>query len=680
MSDLIASLIDDQSLASAVKALARSSPEADQVLTRLLTHFQHKLLQQQEQYGSTLSEPNAKRMRLDGSSPFSSSTPSSPATAAATVATLHTTSAPTWPVPASKDLGPAIYSTGPVSFLHPFRKKLALRFHQKEVALVQSPTATSPTEVVLAAAPWTALYRVIAVPFLERATKQTAVLLFFRHEAVPTPKDAIWAVTVADDGKDFALTCATEHLGLLDLTTDLRDKVLSKRPDAVLVALITQCLEVNNHISNNNNSNNDNNNNSGYEIVANQSPPFPNFSAHLKSSQGTIYLLPKGILFAFKKPIIYLPATKIDAIGFHSIVSRTFDVEIVVSEDASPEDCEGVPPSTTNSSMITNTTTTNHSGGNSNTSNSNSGRPQSRRSIGFGMIDTKEFAKLEDWIKRSGIRDRSMSEDLKAKDKAPISSKKRERIDGDDDDGEGGDDNYQGSDEEGNDVKKAAMNGVKLDKGNKGKGKAVVQQHRDDDSDDDEDDEDFAPESEDEDMVEEYDSEAIGSDNDDHEMESATTTTTAAAAASASSTRAPASTSSSAGSSRHRAARQEEDDGESLGEDTDEDDEEDDELEEEEEEEEEEDGEDEEEKDEVHAAEDAEDEEEEDEDENAANNEQDDQDSVDLGAEGDEDGEGPAEEDEEELRSDEGEEMEEDDIEDVEDEEEEDEIDELEDD
>ncbi|KAF9978459.1 hypothetical protein BGZ73_002355 [Actinomortierella ambigua] len=636
MSDLIASLIDDQSLAAAVNALAQSSPEADQVLTRLLTHFQHKLQQQQQQYGSSLGEPNAKRMRLDGSTPLSSSSPSSPASSIHTTsATATSSSAPVWPLPASKDLGPAIYSTAPLSFLHPLRKKLALKFHQRELALVQSPTATSPAEVVLAAAPWTSLYRVVAVPFLERATKQTAVLLFFRHEAVPTPKDAIWAVTMADDGKDFALTCATEHLGLLDLTVDLREKVASKKPDALLVAIITRCLEVNNNL--------DNSNHGGYEIVASQSPPLPNFSAHLKSSQGTIYLLPKGILFAFKKPIIYLPANKIDAIGFHSIVSRTFDFEIVVSEDATPEDCEGVPPVNASTAAVS-------SGGNSNTSNniSNSShltKQQPRRTIGFGMVDTKEFAKLEEWIKRSGIRDRSMSEDLKAKDKAPISSKKRERVAED----EGGENEDDQDDEAGNDVKKTATNGVKLDKG---KGKAVQQQRHEEESDDDEDDEDFAPESEDEDMVEEYDSEAIGSDQDeDEEME--------AAAAPSSSTKASTSAAGSS-SSRQRTVRQEEDDGESLGEDTDEDEEEDDELEDEDEDEDDNEqrveDEDEEEKGEAHAAEDAEDEEEE---EDGANNDEEDED--------------PAEEDEEEdLRSEEGEQMEEDD--------EEDEIDELEDD
>ncbi|KAG0245509.1 hypothetical protein BGW41_000136 [Actinomortierella wolfii] len=599
--DLIASLIDDQSLAAAVQALAQSSPEAGQVVTRLLTHFQNKL--QQHHASSTThdgGEPDAKRMRLDGSTPLSSSLTNSAAASATASPSASSTSM--WPPPASKDFGPAIYSTGPLSLLHPFRKKLALRFHQHEMTLVQTTGSSNETNV-LAAAPWTALYRVIAVPFLERATKQTALLLFFRHQAVPTPKDAIWVVAVADDGKDFTLTCAPEHLHLLDLTSDIRDTSGSKKPDTVLLAILTRCLEYNNKGASNNSQD-------AYEIVANPTPAYPNFSAHLKSSQGTIYLLPKGILFAFKKPIIYLPANKIDAIGFHSIVSRTFDFEIVVSEDASPEDCEGVPPAPSNQSASS---------------------TQQRRTVGFGMVDTKEFAKVEEWIKKSGIRDRSMSEDLKAKDKAPVSSKKRERKD-DDDDGDGHENTGGDGDDDGA-KKKVAVNGAGGAKIDKGKGVAQ-QSHQDTDDDDDEDDEDFAPESEDEHMVEEYDSEAIGTDNDDDDEEMR-----------------PAASRGGGSSSRNRGRPTDDDDGESLGEDTDEDEEdEDDELEEEEE--------------------DVEGDAEADEEEEADNNDKDDNASVDLEAAGDEDED---EDDEEELRSEEGEEDMEEEVED-----EEEEIDELE--
>ncbi|KAI8603561.1 histone chaperone Rttp106-like-domain-containing protein, partial [Dissophora ornata] len=126
-------------------------------------------------------------------------------------------------------------------------------------------------------------------------------------------------------------------------------------------------------------------------------------SAHLKSNQGTIYLLPTGILFAFRKPILFLRAEAMEAVGIHSVLSRTFDFEVVMRNDADVvtlEDLEGIPAE----------------------------NKEGKRAIGFGMVDTKEFARMEEWIKKAGIRDRSLSEDLKAKDKAPTTtSKKRER-------------------------------------------------------------------------------------------------------------------------------------------------------------------------------------------------------------------------------------------------------------
>ncbi|KAI1316213.1 hypothetical protein EDD11_010323 [Mortierella claussenii] len=489
-----AAIPDDKDLAEAVQQMVASHPETAGVMTRLLTYLGSKQVRAQDsrQTPPTVAGGHGIAQYFNKQPPASAtvgsvsfSSGSAPvATASKTGAAAAATSTTT-----REDLGPAIYSTNPLSFLHPVRKKLLLSLHQNHIALFSS---TNTSEVV-SSAPWAALYRVIAVPFLERATKHTALILFFRHDGISSrsSKDAIWVVPMADDGKDFALEFSSQHQQLLGLEGDLRliaakdptrtpipfvspstAATSNKRPDHLLISILSYCL---------NRAHPSGYTSSSVDIIPNPTPPYPNFSAHLKSNQGTIYLLPTGILFAFRKPILFLRSVAIEALGIHSVLSRTFDFEIVMDSTtdglSTAEDLEGIPQET---------------------------KGDNRRVIGFGMVDTKEFARMEEWIKKAGIRDRSMSEDLKAKDKAPMTAGSKKR----------GADSEDASSESGNQLSSSQQpESFK-------KQRAEVQNDNDDD--DDEDDEDFAPESEDE-IMEEYDSEAESEQDDegsDEEQES----------------------------------------------------------------------------------------------------------------------------------------------------------------
>ncbi|KAG9322416.1 hypothetical protein KVV02_003742 [Mortierella alpina] len=437
-----ATIRDDPDLAHSVQDLVAAHPDTAPVMARLLVYIQN-------QWASSSGEPDAKRQRLDSALTSSSSL------AAIT---------PTVAAPPQPDLGPEIYSTTPLSFLHPVRKKVILSFHQSDLALV---SATNSSDI-LCRAPYHLIHRVISVPFLERTKKQTAVIIFFKHSPITPAKDAIWAVPVSDDGKDMTLQFLDQHKHLAGLDHDLRSPSnphkppvpcsSQNRPDQILVSLLSYFIHRANPAAYS----------TSVDVIPNPPSPYPHFTAHLKSNSATIYLLPTGILFAFRKPLLFLRSNAIEAVGVHSVMSRTFDFEVVMDPKAAPEDLEGVPLDS----------------------------KDGRRVVGFGMVDTKEFARMEDWIKKAGIRDRSLSEDLKAKDKAPVSSathagsganaKKRERTADDDDDIDGH--NVEG-----------------------GATKAVRGSREEDD--DDEEDEDFAPESDDE-IMEEYDSAAEGSESD----------------------------------------------------------------------------------------------------------------------------------------------------------------------
>ncbi|KAG0369718.1 histone chaperone Rttp106-like-domain-containing protein [Gamsiella multidivaricata] len=460
-----AAIQDDPDLAKAVRDLVVSHPDTAPVMSRLLTYFQSRQTVSGQQ--DTKRPKQNQGIAHFFNKPNEASTASSPSTTVAVTKTLT-------------DIGPAIYTTSALSFLHPVRKKLVLSLHKNDIALLSSTNASE----IVCSAPYEALYRVLAVPFLERTTKQTALILFFRHSGISTSsKDAIWAVPLADDGKDFALQFHEQHEQLAGLSEDLRSGTAAtktpipfvspaiaatsnKRPDHLLVSILSFFLQKSNPAQYS----------SAVEMIPNPTPAYPNFSAHLKSNQGTIYLLPTGILFAFRKPILFLRAAAIEAVGVHSVLSRTFDFEVIMKDTsvATPEDLEGVPVD----------------------------NKDGRRAVGFGMVDTKEFGQMEEWIKKAGIRDRSMSEDLKAKDKA-VASKKRERtVDGEGDvDTDGGDSQVSSA---------SQQNGSSAKK----------QRETYDDDDDDEEDQDFAPESDEDNIMEEYDSEAEGSDSDEGEKES----------------------------------------------------------------------------------------------------------------------------------------------------------------
>ncbi|KAF9353504.1 hypothetical protein BGX26_008730 [Mortierella sp. AD094] len=473
---IAATIQDDSSLAKDVQDLVASHPDATAVITRLLTYFQTK----QAAADAKRPKPDQGIAQYFTKGNGSVGTPST----AASPSTPSLVASPTPPTTTLADVGPAIYSTSPLSFLHPVRKKLVLSLHQRDIALVSSTNASE----IVCSAPYGSLYRVIAVPFLERTTKQTALILFFKHAGINTKssKDSIWAVPLADDGKDFSLEFHSQHKQLAGLSEDLRSSsstilppvpfvspstaaTSNKRPDHILISVLSYFLRRFNPTQYS----------SSVDIIPNPSPPHPNFSAHLKSNQGTIYLLPTGILFAFRKPILFLRSAAIEAVGVHSVMTRTFDFEVVMDSTngvSTSEDLEGVPAET---------------------------KSDPRRAVGFGMVDTKEFGRMEDWIKKAGIRDRSLSEDLKAKDKAPSStlttgSKKRERTaDGED------------QSDSGSQVASSQQDGVTTSKKKK--------QEAFDDDDDDEEDQDFAPESDDE-LMEEYDSDAEGSDSDEGEQ------------------------------------------------------------------------------------------------------------------------------------------------------------------
>ncbi|KAK0672153.1 hypothetical protein QBC41DRAFT_314296 [Cercophora samala] len=95
------------------------------------------------------------------------------------------------------------------------------------------------------------------------------------------------------------------------------------------------------------------------------------------SKDGYLFFLPTGILWGFKKPIVFLPLDRIVALSFTSVLARTFNivVELDMDETGNVE-----------------------------------------KEIEFGMLDKEDFEGINaNYVQRHGLADKSMAEKRKAK-------------------------------------------------------------------------------------------------------------------------------------------------------------------------------------------------------------------------------------------------------------------------
>lgn len=100
-----------------------------------------------------------------------------------------------------------------------------------------------------------------------------------------------------------------------------------------------------------------------------QSPSF-HVECHRGTKEGTLYFLPEHLIFGFKKPILVFQSSDIESITYTSITRLTFNVTLITKEGDKFE---------------------------------------------FSMIDQSEYNKIDDYVKRKQVIDKSMSEELKAK-------------------------------------------------------------------------------------------------------------------------------------------------------------------------------------------------------------------------------------------------------------------------
>ena len=110
---------------------------------------------------------------------------------------------------------------------------------------------------------------------------------------------------------------------------------------------------------------------------------------------GFLFFLSEGIVWGFKKPLIFFAFSSIDSISYTSVLQRTFNLNIAArpTPTSDPQDFE------------------------------------------FSMVDQADFAGIDGYVKRHGLQDASMAEERRAK-KLNINGKKGEEAEEEDGEGE----------------------------------------------------------------------------------------------------------------------------------------------------------------------------------------------------------------------------------------------------
>ncbi|ROV92202.1 hypothetical protein VMCG_09298 [Cytospora schulzeri] len=134
-------------------------------------------------------------------------------------------------------------------------------------------------------------------------------------------------------------------------------------------------------------------------------PHRPNERAvHVKafrgSKDGYLFFLPNGILWGFKKPLLFLPLDRIVAVSYVNVLQRTFNmvVEVDVShapvQEKSPNQQQPGAPWT----------------------DDNDDDGMKTEEIEFSMIDQEDYQSIDEtYVRRHGLHNRSMAEGRRAK-------------------------------------------------------------------------------------------------------------------------------------------------------------------------------------------------------------------------------------------------------------------------
>lgn len=247
-----------------------------------------------------------------------------------------------------------IFKLREVSVLSPLRKKLNLILHLSETDKKPILSLERDSKIELSISDLRTNIKMAT--FLPVSEKPNLMYLFIKYTN---------PIERADSGKTHSdpilITLTKDHVlqqfhkfGILDVSvTDFNQCIDYMRKQAILTGFRIS----NPFVTNVGNE----------EIVKSF---FVN--CHRGTKEGSLYFLPDNILFGFRKPILLFDSSDIESITYSSITRLTFNVTLITKVGEKFE---------------------------------------------FSMIDQTEYTKIDEYVRRKQVVDKSMSEELKAKTK-----------------------------------------------------------------------------------------------------------------------------------------------------------------------------------------------------------------------------------------------------------------------
>lgn len=121
------------------------------------------------------------------------------------------------------------------------------------------------------------------------------------------------------------------------------------------------------------------------------------------SKDGFLFFLPNGVLWGFKKPLLFIPLDRVVAMSYTNVLQRTFNIEVEVDVSHAPE----VGQKGNAASPWAN--------GSSGGADDGEGGLKTEV-IEFAMIDQEDYQNIDEtYVRRHGLHNRSMAEGRRAK-------------------------------------------------------------------------------------------------------------------------------------------------------------------------------------------------------------------------------------------------------------------------
>ena len=109
------------------------------------------------------------------------------------------------------------------------------------------------------------------------------------------------------------------------------------------------------------------------------------------SKDGYLFFLENGILWGFKKPLLFIPLDRIAAVSYTSVLQRTFNIVVEIFTGSGEKKSEGA-------------------------NGAGEGDEEETEEIEFSMLDQEDYAGInENYVARHGLQDRSLADQRKAK-------------------------------------------------------------------------------------------------------------------------------------------------------------------------------------------------------------------------------------------------------------------------